>query len=90
LPRKNKGLERGNNMGIVHIVICGLAAYFLNHPDTQTIFNIAVINAGINLWSFGVMSNFRDNPMMAPNFWTYVHMLTTFIGVGLLIYSFFV
>ena len=79
-----------SNTGIVNFIICGLAAYILNQPDTQTMFNVAAVNAGLNLWSFGVMSNYRDNPMMAPNFWTNVNMLTTLAGIGLLIYSFFI
>jgi hypothetical protein len=77
-------------MGIVSFIICGLAAYLLDQPDTQTIFNVAAVNAGLNLWSFGVMSNYRDEPMMAPNFWTNINMLTTLVGVGLLGYSFFI
>ena len=77
-------------MGIVSFIICGLAAYLLDQPDTQTIFNVAAVNAGLNLWSFGVMSNFVDEPMMAPNFWTNIHMLTTLTGIGLLAYSFFI
>jgi hypothetical protein len=77
-------------MGIVSFIICGLAAYLLDQPDTQTIFNVASVNAGLNLWSFGVMSNYRDEPMMAPNFWTNINMLTTLVGVGLLGYSFFI
>ena len=77
-------------MGIVHFIICGLAAYLLDQPDTQTIFIVAAVNAGFNLWSFGVMSNYRNEPMMAPNFWTIIHMLTTVVGIGLLAYYFFI
>jgi hypothetical protein len=54
------------------------------------VWTIQAVNAGLNLWSFGVMSNFRDNPMMASNFWTNVNMLTTLLGIGLLAYSFFI
>jgi len=77
-------------MGIVSFIICGLAAYLLDTPDTQTIFNVAAVNAGFNFWSFGVMSNHRDEPMMASNFWTNVNMLTALLGIGLLVYSFFI
>ena len=77
-------------MGIVHVAICVLAAYLLNQTDAQTLFNVAAANAGINLWSFGVMSNYRDNPMMVSNFWSNIHMVTTIAGIGLLIYSFFI
>ena len=77
-------------MGIVHVAICVLAAYLLKQPDTQTIFYVAAVNAGINLWSYGVMYNFRDEPMMAPTSWSNIHMLTTIVGIGLLIYSFFI
>ena len=77
-------------MGIVHFAICCLAAYLLKQPDTQTIFYVAAVNAGINLWSYGVMHNFRDEPMMAPTSWSYINMLTTIVGIGLLIYSFFI
>ena len=76
-------------MGIVSFLICGLAAYLLDTPDTQTMFNVAVVNAGFNFWSFGVMSNYQGEPMMVSNFWTVTNMLTTLIGIGLLILSFF-
>lgn len=76
-------------MGWVQVMLCGTAAYFLYQAGSQIVFYIAAINAGANVWSFGIMHNFRDDPLSAPNSWTTVNMVTTLIGLGLLIYSFF-
>lgn len=76
-------------MGWIQLILCGTAAYLLYQAGAQIVFYIAAINAGANLWSFGVMHNYRDDPLSAPNFWTTVNMVTTFAGLGLLIYSFF-
>ncbi len=76
-------------MGWVQVILCLIAAYLLYQAGAQIVFYIAAINAGANLWSFGIMHNYRDDPTSAPNSWTTVNMVTTFIGVGLLIYAFF-
>lgn len=77
-------------MGIISVFICGLAAYLLNSTENEIIFNIAAVNTGINFWSYGVMHNFSDDQMSAPNSWTMINMVTTVIGVGLLVSSFFI
>lgn len=77
-------------MGCVLVLLCGAAAYLLYRAGAEEIvFYIAVINAGANLWSYGILHNYRDDPVLAPNSWTAVNMVTAFIGLGLLIYSFF-
>lgn len=77
-------------MGFWQVLICGAAAYLLYQSGAQIIFYIAAVNAGANLWSYGIMHNFQDDPTSAPNSWTIINMVTTFIGLGLLIFSFFI
>jgi len=74
--------------GLISLIICIVAASRV-YSKSIMIFWIAIIVAIANFWSFGVMYNFRDNPNMAPDFWTRVNMITTFIGIGVLIFSFF-
>lgn len=76
-------------MGWLSVGICVFAAINLYEDQTSPVFIFAVIVAIGNFWSFGVMVNFRDEPRLIPNFWTQVNMFSTFIGVILLIYSFF-
>ena len=76
-------------MGWIYAIICIVAAYRIYVRDIKSIFWIAVIVAIANVWSFGVMHNYRDNPYEAPNFWTNINMITAFIAIAFLIYSFF-
>jgi len=69
-------------MGIIWIVIC-VAAVLLSRG--KSIFAFAVINAIANIWSFGIMHNYRYDPQNIPDFWTTINMITTVIGVILLI-----
>ncbi|WP_041605952.1 hypothetical protein [Halothermothrix orenii] len=73
-------------MGFFAVIICGIATYRLYN---STLFAFALIITIANLWSFGIMHNYRRNPDLIPDFWASVNMLSSFIGVGLLIYSFF-
>ena len=76
--------------GWISFAICLLAAYRLNvgaHSGTAA--SLGIVVAVANLWSFGVMHNYRHDPESAPNFWTNINLATTLLGLGLLIYSFF-
>jgi hypothetical protein len=75
-------------MGWVQFAICAFAAYRLNYIGSDPIFYFAVGVAVANLWSFGVMHNFRSSPQLAPNSWTLINILSMIAGVGLLFYSF--
>ena len=71
------------------IAICVIATYFLR---TTWLFVPALINALANLWSLGVLWNFRGQPV-SGNYERVVgaiSMLTSLIGVVLLISSFFI
>lgn len=72
-------------MGWYALIACGAAAWLLKGTG---LFPFAVINAIANFWSFGVMHNFTYNPQSAPNSWAVVNMLSTLIGIILLIYAF--
>lgn len=50
----------------------------------------AAINAGLALWSNGVLANFAGNPMGAPSWAVGVSLLTTLVSVGLLVALLFV
>ena len=73
--------------GWICLAICGGAAYSLSDVDSPFWFWFAVANAVLNVWSFGIMHNYRHMPQLAPNSWTSVNILTTVVGVGLLIYA---
>lgn len=73
--------------GLISLIIC-VAAALRFYSKNSMIFWIAVIVVVVNFWSFGVMYNFKDSPQSAPNFWTTINMITTFIGLGLIIFSF--
>ena len=49
------------------------------------LFGLAVVNAVASFWANGVMSNFRYNPQSAPNWATLVSIVSTVVGVILLI-----
>lgn len=74
--------------GLISLIICIVAASRV-YSEGSVIFYISIIVALLNFWSFGVMYNFRDNPIMAPNFWTKINMITTFASIGFLIFSIF-
>jgi len=69
-------------MGIIWFVVC-VAAVLLSMG--KSIYTFALINAIANIWSFGVMHNYSHDPQNIPDFWTIVNMITTVIGVLLLI-----
>lgn len=72
-------------MGIVWIVICIMALVLSKGKAT---FTPAIIVLILNIWSYGVMHNFRHNPQEAPNFWSTINMLSTIAAVILVIISF--
>jgi len=72
-------------MGLFSIVICIIALVL---SRGKTIFTPAIIILILNIWSYGVMYNFRDNPEAAPNFWTVINFLSTIAAVILIILSF--
>ena len=50
------------------------------------IFTFAVINAVASVWSNGVLANFRGGPPeLAPDWAATVSMLTTVIGIGMIV-----
>ena len=75
--------------GIISLGVCVFAAILLYERGKSAALIFAIVVIVINLWSFGVMNNFKNNPNSAPNFATVSSILTTFTGMGLLIYSFF-
>ncbi len=76
--------------GWAFIALCGLAVLRLYKPNVHFAFYLALITAVANLWSFGVLHNYGDNPYEAPNSWALVNIASTVIGAGLLVYSFFI
>ena len=75
--------------GWISLAICVGAVYRLRGEDHSVAFTIAIIVADVNFLSFGIMHNFQDDPLEAPDFATSATMLSTATGLGLLIYSFF-
>jgi hypothetical protein len=48
----------------------------------------AIISGIASLWSYGIIINFRDNPLSLPTFWAVVSFASTVSGLILLIVSF--
>ena len=71
-------------MGWVWFLICVVSVY-LTHGTS--IFWLAVVNALLNVWSFGVMWNYRMEPWAIPKAWTPINMSTSILGAGLLLYG---
>ena len=63
--------------------VAAIAASF--DADHRLLIVVAIICGILNLWSWGVMHNYRDDPLSAPNLATTVNMITTFLAVALLI-----
>jgi hypothetical protein len=63
------------------ILLIGLAVWgaIVNHGGA--LFVPAVANAVIAFWGNGVMANFRDAPMLAPNLATIASMVTAPLSV---------
>lgn len=74
-------------MGWINVLICVIAMFRLRGTN---LFIPALIIAIVSFWSFGVMWNYKDKPMLAPNYATTINMIVTFCGIGFLIYSFFI
>jgi hypothetical protein len=66
---------------IVNVVAIGASI----DADHRLLIVVAIICGILNLWSWGVMHNYRDDPLSAPNLATTVNMITTFVAVGLFI-----
>jgi len=69
-------------MGWIWLLVC-VGAVFLN--TGSALFIPSIVVAVGNLWSFGIMHNFRHEPQTAPNGATLINMLTTVAGIVLLI-----
>lgn len=74
-------------MGIFSIVIC-IVAVLLSRG--KPIITPAIIGLVINVWSFGVMHNYKNKPQDAPNFWTVSNFLSTLAGILFIILSFII
>lgn len=74
-------------MGKYQLGICIFAAFLIYGATYPVWFWIAAINAGVSLWSFGIMWNFRHNPLKAPNLWSAINLVTSIARIGLLVYG---
>lgn len=73
-------------MGVLLGVISIAAAVLLYGGS---LFWFAVAVAVLNVWSYGIISNYRNDPY-TPRFWTTLNILTSLAGIGFFITSFFV
>jgi hypothetical protein len=74
-------------MGLIFLVICIVSAVMAYAAGgTNALFWAALIVAAANLWSFGILQNYKNDPK-TPQFWTTINFLTAIGGVGLLVYS---
>ena len=69
----------------VFLAVSVLAAYLLWGKGAVSW--IARLNALINLWVFGVSHNFIGDPDNLPGAVVTIHMLSSLVGLGLLIYA---
>ncbi len=51
------------------------------------LFVVAVVNAVLNGWAYGVMTNFSRNPLNAPNWAAVATFVTGTAGIGFLVYG---
>jgi hypothetical protein len=75
--------------GWINAIICGLAVYKLYGKVGYAIMVIAIMVCAINVISYLIADNFRKGIGIVPNSLVFTNMITVFIGVGLLIFSFF-
>lgn len=73
-------------LGFVGLVINGLAAFRLSGTG---LFAVAIISAVASFWSWGVMMNYRANPLAAPDWSASVNMISFAAGLIFLCISFF-
>ena len=70
---------------IMVVLLIGLSVVAAAVNSGTGVFGWAVANAVASVWANGVMANFRHNPQAAPNWAASVSILSTVIGVILLI-----
>ena len=75
-------------MGILGLIASGIAAWFF-YSEGHFMAVPAIINAIANLWSLGILKNFKEDPQNAPDGWTLINMATSVLGIILLIWSIF-
>ncbi len=63
----------------------GMKLLALSPKEAAPIFLVICL---VNLWSYGIMHNFKHDPQSAPNFATAVNMLSTFAILGFFVYQF--
>jgi len=74
-------------MAKLAFIACLASLYLLRGTE---VFTVAVIVTVVNLISLGIFSNFKDDVFAAPNWAVNANLITSIVGVGLLIYGFLI
>ena len=69
-------------IGVIANVLAIAASLDMGH---SLLIVVAIVSGVLNVWSWGVMHNYRDDPVSAPNFATTVNMITTLFAVVLFV-----
>lgn len=77
----------GARAGWKTLAVCVSAVLLLWGKGHPLAFWAALVVAILNFWSFGVMYNFKANPMAAPDSWTRVNLATAIVGLLLFSYG---
>jgi len=72
-------------LGLIGLGVNGFAALRLWGTGLGT---LAIVSAVASFWSWGVMMNYRENPMAAPNWSANLNMVSFIVGIVLLFISF--
>lgn len=75
-------------MGILNLILCLLSTYICYHKRLNVLFIISFCITFLNIWSFIIMCKFRNNIKELSKIWVLINMLSTFIGITLLIIIF--
>ena len=75
-------------MTLIAIVVHGVAVFKFASDGAQTFLWLSVASGVINLWSYGIMSNYREDEK-APSVPTMLNFLTFIAGAVFLTMAFF-
>lgn len=80
-------LLSGQRRGWWSVAICGVGVWLIWPIADLWLITLAVAVTVANLWSYGIMHNFIDEPEAAPDSWALVNMISSFAGLALLAYG---
>lgn len=75
-------------MTLIAIVVHAVAVFKFASDGAQTLLWLSVASGVVNLWSYGIVSNYREDEK-APSAPTMLNFLTFVAGAVLLILAFF-